>query len=276
MNEFQKSQNAKILSCYKTEEELEISKSEVLDLVKGGKKAFIGEKRTFAGREYIKTSDGWKFHGKGTGSKAQEHAARAVDTSSKTEEAKIRFNPDDKLMFTPKFGDKFEVNFRGYSNSNETKAVIAGKFGQMEVDITQLEKMKLRRETPKPTSSSGREKGRFHCSDVFSISEQPEESAMHNEAFDYMEENEISFSDQPVKSVEVNKLIPTQGMVEYDKVNSLRKEGKDNKNTKGIEIIKVDGKYYLDNGHHRVTAQILEGATEIKGHVFDYDIIKRN
>jgi len=45
-----------------------------LDLEKGGKKAFIGEIRTFAGREHIRTIDGWKYYGKGTGTKAKEHS----------------------------------------------------------------------------------------------------------------------------------------------------------------------------------------------------------
>lgn len=49
------------------------------ELEKGGKAAVIGEKRTFRGREYIKTSDGWKFHGKGTGAKAQEHAKGTIN-----------------------------------------------------------------------------------------------------------------------------------------------------------------------------------------------------
>lgn len=84
MNEFEKVQSAKITSCYNTDENLsELQKAEILDIEKGGKRALIGEKRTFGGREYIKTSDGWKFHGKGTGTKAQEHAAGAT---AKTEE----------------------------------------------------------------------------------------------------------------------------------------------------------------------------------------------
>jgi len=45
---------------------------------KAGKKAVIGETRTFGGREYIKTSSGWKFHGKGTGKKAGEHRTAAL------------------------------------------------------------------------------------------------------------------------------------------------------------------------------------------------------
>ena len=53
---------------------------------------------------------------------------------------KKRFDPDDKVIFTNVLGDKMKVNFRGYSNAQETKAVIAGKNvgGQMEVDVEQL------------------------------------------------------------------------------------------------------------------------------------------
>lgn len=56
----------------------EISKAEEEDLEKGGKKAFIGETRTHGGREYIRTANGWKFHGKGTGKKAQQHKETAA------------------------------------------------------------------------------------------------------------------------------------------------------------------------------------------------------
>lgn len=45
------------------------------ELEKGGKRAFIGEKREFAGRMHIKTIDGWKYFGDGVGKKAKEHSA---------------------------------------------------------------------------------------------------------------------------------------------------------------------------------------------------------
>lgn len=61
----------------------DLSKAESIDLEKGGKKAFIGEKRMFGGKEYIRTKDGWKYHGKGTGVKAQEHAADAQSREDK-------------------------------------------------------------------------------------------------------------------------------------------------------------------------------------------------
>lgn len=52
-----------------------IAQKQLNDLEKGGKRAQIGEKRMFGGREYIKTAEGWKYHGKGRGKKAQAHAA---------------------------------------------------------------------------------------------------------------------------------------------------------------------------------------------------------
>ena len=60
-----------------TTEELEKSADDFLE--KGGKRAVIGEKRQFGGREYIKTSAGWKFHGKGGGAKATAHREGALD-----------------------------------------------------------------------------------------------------------------------------------------------------------------------------------------------------
>jgi hypothetical protein len=54
------------------QEELEKSADDFFE--KGGKKAAIGEIKEFGGRSYIKTVDGWKYHGKGTGAKAQQHS----------------------------------------------------------------------------------------------------------------------------------------------------------------------------------------------------------
>lgn len=52
------------------------------ELIKGGKRAQIGELRTFGGRQYIKTADGWKFHGKGTGTKTKQHIENTKQHSS--------------------------------------------------------------------------------------------------------------------------------------------------------------------------------------------------
>lgn len=61
-------------TSFEKSEENNLEKS-LDELEKGGKRAYIGEIRTFGGREYIRTSQGWKYHGKGTGKKAQEHKA---------------------------------------------------------------------------------------------------------------------------------------------------------------------------------------------------------
>lgn len=72
---FIQQQSKKIAKSFNTDPVLdELRKMEILEIEKGGRRAQINEKRTFGGREYIKTKDGWKYYGKGTGSKAQEHA----------------------------------------------------------------------------------------------------------------------------------------------------------------------------------------------------------
>lgn len=83
---------------------LELAKgtdTEVLEeIVKGGRKAIIGEKRTFGGREYIKTTDGWKFHGKGTGEKAQEHVKNSTEAETKKEKINSLSKPGETQTVT--------------------------------------------------------------------------------------------------------------------------------------------------------------------------------
>lgn len=69
----------------------EISVNTLEPLIKGGKRAQIGEIRTFGGRKYIKTVDGWKFFGKGTGKKAQSYLPKKPEfLKGNAEEEKIR------------------------------------------------------------------------------------------------------------------------------------------------------------------------------------------
>lgn len=63
-------------SLIKSEQAL-ISNEEVLDLKKGKPASPVGTKKEISGRTYIKTTDGWKYFGKGTGAKAQEHHGKA-------------------------------------------------------------------------------------------------------------------------------------------------------------------------------------------------------
>lgn len=69
----------------------EVSINTLEPLIKGGKRAQIGEIRTFGGRRYIKTVDGWKFFGKGTGKKAQSYLPKKPEfLKGNAEEEKIR------------------------------------------------------------------------------------------------------------------------------------------------------------------------------------------
>lgn len=80
--EHQQLLKAQIAGSFNTENALsseELEKSADDFLQKGGKRAVIGEKRMFGGREYIKTASGWKFHGKGSGSKATSHREEALN-----------------------------------------------------------------------------------------------------------------------------------------------------------------------------------------------------
>lgn len=77
-----------LLKSYANTESLQdyLNKAEEAELEKGGKKAFIGEKREFGGRMYIKTTQGWKFFGKGTGTKAKDHHEKHAPSTAKTDE----------------------------------------------------------------------------------------------------------------------------------------------------------------------------------------------
>jgi hypothetical protein len=93
------------------DEDLFAKASEDVDIIKGGKRAVIGEKRTFGGREYIKTNDGWKFHGKGTGSKAQGHVAGSLShhVESATGGEKKEIEPQGhKVKDAVDFGSKLQ------------------------------------------------------------------------------------------------------------------------------------------------------------------------
>jgi hypothetical protein len=77
--------------------ELDLIEKAVVEnnIEKGGSRAILGEIRKFGGRDYIKTHDGWKFHGKGTGAKAQEHKAGTSSTDKK-EEVQIEAPKEEK------------------------------------------------------------------------------------------------------------------------------------------------------------------------------------
>lgn len=113
-------------------EELEKSADDSLE--KGGKRAVIGERRQFGGREYIKTAEGWKFHGKGTGAKATSHREGALDHHVETgkgagEKKEISSNDtarevSEKLDLDQKTSDKLrKIAEEGISDKEAYKKI---------------------------------------------------------------------------------------------------------------------------------------------------------
>lgn len=96
MSEFQKAQSARILSCFNTDEGItELTKAEILDIEKAGPggAAFVGEIRTFGGRQYIRMPSGWKYYGKGGGAQAKAYMAEIQALKGGKKEAK----PEKKM-----------------------------------------------------------------------------------------------------------------------------------------------------------------------------------
>lgn len=76
MRSFEEIQKAKIAASFNLDPvPAQLLKAEIDELEKGGKRVPIG---TVKGA-YIKTSDGWKYHGKGKTGKAQDHVRGALD-----------------------------------------------------------------------------------------------------------------------------------------------------------------------------------------------------
>lgn len=81
-----------------------ITPEQVNRIEKAVNQAQLGEKRMFGGREYIKTATGWKYHGKGTGAKAQEHAAAHPAHSNRSASAHGLDLDFEERMATQYFG----------------------------------------------------------------------------------------------------------------------------------------------------------------------------
>jgi 8-oxo-dGTP pyrophosphatase MutT (NUDIX family) len=100
------------------------------ELEKGGKPAFIGEIRTFAGREHIKTADGWKFHGKGSGAKAIGHRIATKGHTATVSTATIKFD----YKFTDLSSARTDIGGSGGASLVEDisgrKLVLKEQFGE--------------------------------------------------------------------------------------------------------------------------------------------------
>lgn len=113
-------------------------KSEENDIQKGKPAMPVGTKKEIGGRMYIKTLDGWKYYGKGGGTKAKEYGGggKSSKASPKAEkpshdddedEPKAAGKEDLKTKLETSEKRSFDIDKRFAAFETFTKAVITGK-----------------------------------------------------------------------------------------------------------------------------------------------------
>lgn len=68
----------------------------------------------------------------------------------------------------------------------------------------------------------------------------------------------------PIKSVNVDDIVPTQRNLNID---NLKKVQNVNKNT-GAYLLQYQGKFYILDGHHRIGMNILNGNDSVNAYVY--------
>lgn len=133
------------------------------------------------------------------------------------------------------------------------KAALNAPMGLSTMTTSQLNSVlkRLRKENPStlPKIPSG---------NVFNnnVSEVPMEARLA--ADDYFNNN-YSLSD-----VNVNDIYPTQRNINIDNLKSI------NNINEPPRLINIDGKYYIQDGHHRVSRDIISGDRSVSANVFNY------
>lgn len=75
----------------------------------------------------------------------------------------------------------------------------------------------------------------------------------------------VGLSGRTVRSVPIEKLLATQWMVQTRVVRKyIRAREYDD-----IHVVKIGDRYVVQDGHHRVTALVLQGFTEISALVYE-------
>ena len=74
------------------------------------------------------------------------------------------------------------------------------------------------------------------------------------------------FETLPVQKVNINKIVPTQKVVT---VGNLDRAYEDMKDETGAYLLKIQDKYYILDGHHRIANKIASGEDKVKAHVYE-------
>jgi len=219
------------------------------DLLEKGKASQpIGTIKEMGGRNYIKTIQGWKYHGKGTGSKAQEHAAGAKIAE--------HFKGTEKIEEKRVVGENKEE--KGENTSMlKFRQILKDSPYNFNIDDLNIFKYK--------TISGNQESPNGKVSGLYTYQQYKD---FYDKISKYYKKNggvNKALAIAPQKTLSYQSLIPLQQTIRPEKVQS-KLDGKDNNKTLPV-VFKIDGKYILEGGTHRTVADILRGN---KQGVFSY------
>ena len=108
---------------------------------------------------------------------------------------------------------------------------------------------------------------KFKVSDIFPNPPIKVEDETYNQLMGDWEDANTTIDKLPIKSININNLYPHQDLVDKKKVLDILNTGAPDMSD--VFVATADNKtFYLVDGHNRVAAQILKGATSIKARVF--------
>jgi DNA topoisomerase IB len=93
---------------------------------------------------------------------------------------------------------------------------------------------------------------------------------MTHDVADYMKRRDKLFDDQPVKNTPYDKVAVTQARVNDARVQQLIDDPKTG-GKKPVQTVRYKGMTYIMNGHHRVVADLKQGAKEVESSVLTLD-----
>lgn len=157
------------------------------ELIKGGKGAAVGARKEFGGREYIKTSDGWKYVGKGKGKGAKKHLEQ--HKSADDDKSKPKANADDPLAEHAKDTPTETLTAVAHDPSKDPKLQAAAKeeLKHREGGADKVAEEHDKVEEPKKEESKKEEvkveeKPTDKKEDITKVSDSPAEKALPTEA----------------------------------------------------------------------------------------------
>ena len=75
--------------------------------------------------------------------------------------------------------------------------------------------------------------------------------------------DDATFEQEPVKTVDVNSIVPTQKFLNKDNLKRVNNVG----NNTGAYLVEYNGLFYVIDGHHRIANEIMNSASSIKAYV---------